>query len=375
MALKDQLEQAGYDTSGLDEAGLIAKLDQAGYDTSSLAGNAPTAQPPAESAPSGAPEESKGRKFARKVANALPTVGGIGGGVALGLPGTVFGVGVGGIPAAAAGAGIGAAGGEAMKQLILRSLGDTEGVPQTSGEAAKKIGITGAKDAAMTYVGGKVIKGAFGAGKLAKDLIVKPGAAEVAQMGKEALIDIGEKGAEKLALARATKEAAKKGLITAEEKAGLHFQSTPGFEEIISNPKKMAEFTEKIGRLANKSPEELSQLVPSEQLQLFRKIAQEGEKMGGLSDIAKSQLRQGKDAFTRALGMSEKEIGESLATYRDADKVVGEIPGQIKSQLSSKKISNMRDVLDAKSLDRKRKVVKGLAAAGAGYIGLKSLIK
>lgn len=36
MALKDQLEAAGYDTSGLNEKDLLTKLDGAGYDTSSL---------------------------------------------------------------------------------------------------------------------------------------------------------------------------------------------------------------------------------------------------------------------------------------------------------------------------------------------------
>ncbi len=36
MALKEQLEAAGYDTSGLDEGALLEKLEAAGYDTSSL---------------------------------------------------------------------------------------------------------------------------------------------------------------------------------------------------------------------------------------------------------------------------------------------------------------------------------------------------
>jgi len=372
--LKAQLEAAGYDTTGLDEAGILSQLDSAGYDTSSLTGAETPSQPqmPAE-AP--APEESKARRFTRKVANALPTVGGIGGGVALGIPGTVFGMGVGGVPAAAVGAGIGAAGGTAAKQLILRALGDTEGVPTTSLDAAKEIGITGAKDAALTYVGGKALSGIGKGARLAKDLIVKPGAAEVALAGKEALVDIGERGAEKLALARATKEAAKKGLIQAEEKAGLHFESTPGFEEFLKDPKKMAEFSQKIGRLAKQTPEELARTIPSEQLQLFRKIAQEGEKISTLSDIAKSQMRQGKDIFTQALGQTEKGIGEQLGRFREADKVVGEIPGQIKEKLMASKLQSARNVLDAKSLDRKRKVVKGLATAAAGYVGLKSLLK
>ena len=36
MSIKQKLEDAGYDTSGMDDASLIKKLDDAGYDTSSL---------------------------------------------------------------------------------------------------------------------------------------------------------------------------------------------------------------------------------------------------------------------------------------------------------------------------------------------------
>lgn len=320
--------------------------------------------PPAESAP---PTESKARRFIRKGANALPTIMGIG------VP-AVAAIGTSGmsLPATAGLAGASAAAGEGIKQAILSSLGDQA---PTLEEAALPVVKEGVKTAALTYGGGKVFQGLGKGARLAKDLITKPGAAEVAQLGKEKLLEVGERGAEKLALARATREAAKKGLITAEESAGLHFKSTPGFEELIRDPKKMADFTEKIGRLASKTPEELAQSIPSEQLQLFRKIAQEGEKMANLSDIAKSQLRQGKDVFTQALGKAEPKIGESLSGFRDADRVVGEIPGEIKNKLISTKMQNARDVLDAKSLDKKRKVIKGLAGAAAGYLGLKSIFK
>lgn len=211
--------------------------------------------------------------------------------------------------------------------------------------------------------------------RFAKDLVTKPSAAEATQIGKESLRSISERGGEKLALARETKEAAKKGLIEAEEKAGLHFESTPGFESLLKDPKKMSEFTQKIGRLAKQTPEALAQSVPSEQLQLFRKIAQEGEKVSGLSDIANSQLRHGKDVFTRALGIKEKGMGEALGKYRDAGKVVDEIPGEIKERLLKQKTANERAVLSAKSLDKKRKVIKGLAKGVAGYLAAKSIFK
>lgn len=45
MGIKEKLEAAGYDTSGMDENTLLSKLDAAGYDTSSLKGTTPTPQP------------------------------------------------------------------------------------------------------------------------------------------------------------------------------------------------------------------------------------------------------------------------------------------------------------------------------------------
>lgn len=346
--------------------------------------------PPAELTPSDPNAgDSKTRKFIRGVANALPTVGGVAGGVALGLPGTVFGMGVGGIPAAAAGAGLGAGAGTAGKQLILRALGDTEGVPQTMGEAAKEIGVNAAKDAAITAAGGLVLKGGVRAARLGKALITKPSAIEAGQLGKEALEEISSRGGQKLALARQTNEAAKKALIKAEEKGGFHFESTPEFEVFVKDPKKLADFSQKIGRLAKKTPEELAQALDTQTLQRFRKIAQEGEKFSqaysrvnpekALSDISESQLRQGKDVFTQALAIKDKGFGEALSRFRDTEKVVKEIPGQIREQLTKRKVRIGRNVTDARTLDRKRRVIKGLAKSAAYGLGgfgiLKSIFK
>jgi hypothetical protein len=371
---------------GASEADLLgaAREHQAGAQTP------PESNPPAESTPSDPHAgDSKTRKFIRGVANALPTVGGIGAPI-------VGAIGTGGVslPATAALAGAGAAAGEGIKQAILSSLGDQK---PTLAEAALPVVKEGATTAALTYAGGKLFQGAGKGVKLAKDLITKPGAAEVALAGQQALTDLtaagqkalvnaGERGAEKLAAARAVKEAAKAGLIDAEEKAGLHFLATADFEAAISDPKRVARVAESLGRLTNKSPEELSKLLSPEQLQNARKFAQEAEKMTGLSDIAKSQLRNGKDVVTQALGISQPEIGQQLGRFREADKVLGEIPGEIKDKLlktklqneadfAGAKIQNAKNLFEAKSLDRKRKIVKGLAGAGAAYLGAKSLFK
>lgn len=238
-------------------------------------------------------------------------------------------------------------------------------------------------------------KTALSPAKFAKDLVTRPAASEVSLAGKESLAaleeggkkslkEVAERGAEKLNLARETKDAAKKGLIEAEEKAGLHFESTPGFEAMLTNKKKMAQFSQKLSRLAKRTPEELAQSIPSEQLQLFRKLAQEGEKVSGLSDIANSQLRHGKDVFTRALGIKEKGVGEALSRFREAEKVTGEIPSEIKGRLTKQKLANQknlsehklkteREILDAKSFERKRKFIKSLAKGALYYAGARSI--
>lgn len=211
--------------------------------------------------------------------------------------------------------------------------------------------------------------------RFAKDLITKPGTAEARLAGDEALVEVGRRGREKLTLARETRDTAKKGLIGEEEKAGLHFESSPEFETYLKDPKKMSDFSQRIARLAKRTPEELAQSIDSKTLQTFRKVAQEGEKISGLSDIAKSQMRQGKDIITQALGKSEKGIGEALQGFRDAEKVVGEIPAEIKAKLNRQRMLNKKNVVSAQALDKKRRVVKNLAKAVAYGLGAKAILK
>lgn len=219
---------------------------------------------------------------------------------------------------------------------------------------------------------GEVITKPFSA---AKELITHPKAMDVAQLGKEKLVDIGERGAEKLNLARETEAAAKQGLIGAEEEAGLHFQSSPEFEAFIGDPKKLAGFSQKVSRIAKLGPEQLARTVDSQTLQTLRKVAQEGEKVTNLSDIAKAQMRDAKDVITQALGQAEPKIGEQLGRFREAGKVVKEIPGETKGKLLTQKMQNAQDVLKAKKVEQTRKLVKSALAATGAYMGFKSIFK
>lgn len=328
-----------------------------------------------------APAESPVRQFVRKAANALPTVG------AIGVP-AVAGIATEGLslPATAGLSAAGGAGGEAAKQLILRALNakntsdfftNPDNGP-TAGEAAKDIGLEGVKDAALTYAGGKLLppvaKGLGKAASYAGKLAFGPTAEEVGQAGKEALAEVASKGADKLGLARQAAADAKAGLISAEEKAGLHFGSTPEFEGLVKNPDEMAKFIEsKSNLLKGRTPQELAQTVDPQTLQTLRKVAQEGEKMTDLSDIAKSQLKQIKTTATAALGEAEPTVGESLDTFHTANDVMRDIPAETKARIVAQKLKNSQDVIDAKKLDNTRKLIKAGLAGGAAYLGFKKI--
>jgi hypothetical protein len=142
-----------------------------------------TPQNPRESSPTQpqTPPESKAKGFIRKVANALPLTGGIG------VPAAAAYVSGGlSLPATAGLAGMGSAGGTAAKQLILRALGDTEGVPNTPLEAAKDIGVTGATDAALTLGGGYALKGGLKVAKASKSLLTGPSVEEAKILAERA---------------------------------------------------------------------------------------------------------------------------------------------------------------------------------------------
>lgn len=395
--LKAQLEAAGYDTTGFDEADLLSRLDQAGFDTSSLGGapEAPktgldkavevseavtgtlgkvvepftsrlgkglAAVKKASDDAADREAEASGRAGVLPISAIIPAVPSM---LidALGVPDR-------------AGQFIAEKGGEyGMNPELAAGLGTAVSMAPDIAAGAAGIAKRAAIGRGLQSAGKSVAETAMAPGRFAKDLVTKPNVAEATNLGKEALVGISEKGGQKLALARETRDTAKTGLIKAEEKTGLHFESTPEFESMLKDPKRMSKFSQVIGRLAKRTPEELAQTVDTQTLQQMRKLAQEGEKVSGLSDIANAQMRQGKDVFTRALGKAEPEVGKALDTFREADKVVSELPKELRGRLEAQKMRNAKDVLSAKALDKKRKVIKGLLKSAAYYLGAKSIFQ
>lgn len=129
-----------------------------------LGGNAATEDPGAIPEPSLTPLQQSVESYGKF----LPAVGGAVGGLALGLPGTVFGMGVGGVPSAVAGAGLGGAGGAAAEDLIRRAVGLP--ASESSAEAALGVGRGAAEQVASELTGRGVGKAV---GALAKPLMAK----------------------------------------------------------------------------------------------------------------------------------------------------------------------------------------------------------
>lgn len=235
-------------------------------------------------------------------------------------------------------------------------------------------------------------------------------AAKEAKFGTDEAIKTAKmEGAEQLRNARKASQAAKKSLISAEEKAGVHMGSTPEFEGMIKDPKEMMRFIESKYPIVKQGAQQLAQTVDSQSLQTLRKIAQEAEKNAlkplsegglGLSDIAKSQLKEIKSTVTDALGIKEPEVGASLGKFRAAEEEAKAIPDRIRQAIEKKKleltqgqIKKAKELSDieqqlikqraegsaelskAKKAALKKKLIKaGLMAAGT-YFGVRSIFR
>lgn len=103
-----------------------------------------------------APAPAAAPSMIQRVAEWLPTAGGVVGGVLGGVGGTAFGVGFGGVPGAVGGAALGGAAGEATRQLVDRAIGAT--TPATSTQAAAKMGTQAALQGGSELAGAGLAK-------------------------------------------------------------------------------------------------------------------------------------------------------------------------------------------------------------------------
>lgn len=158
--------------------------------------------------------------------DALPTLGGLAGGMIGGTGGTVAGFGVGGVPGAVGGAALGGAGGESAKELINRFRGVA--APTSSLDAAKNIGAAGAVQGGSELAGAgaakvlePVAKGLYGiALRPIKSIRDKYGLGNLIREGFENRVMPTAAGAEKAGALVADSKAAQGGMAQAYDAGG-----------------------------------------------------------------------------------------------------------------------------------------------------------
>lgn len=372
MALKEQLEQAGYDTAGLDETDLMAKLDQAGYDTSPLQAEKPVSM--ADGLMGGISETMKaanpismGLDLANKASNneeAMAQGSRFAGAAEYATPG-----------------GLAQKGFDFGGEKIAESLS-----PMVGPNLAALAGTTFAMlpDAIGAFVGGvkpsaKAVKGLTDdAAELARPVTRKVG--EIV----DAVKDTGAKQVSKLQVEKAelplkqiarketleaSRSAAGKEIQKAEEllSIGQKTRRTEDIASIIKSPEKTAKFADRAAKLADKGPEWLAERASPEALQFYRKTAESAAKRGGnaLPTEARNKLFQIKKVFTEAIGKTEagKKAGfdKASGSYNEIDKLVRNLPKEFDKEKKMLEATLAR----ARALKEKQAPLR----KGAGIVG------
>lgn len=325
MALKEQLEAAGYDTSSLDENAIMSQLEAAGYDTSPLVEK---------------PQESKAKDFMRKVAKALPLTG------AIGVP-TIGAIASGGLslPASAGLAGIGGAGGEAAKQLVLRALGDQEGVPQTATEAAADIGKTGLQDALLTLGGGMALKGAARAGRAvfapSKEVVEATYAAKAAPLRAKAAQlaeEIAGRGDATVAQKKALESALKKSgeaIGEAEKRMGIFVDMLPEERAAeLATAEGRDLFKRTIAEIAKGDPKKLA-AIPAQERNILRKMSEQVLDVGDEGEkLVNVRFKEGVKRLGESLDAESPDFGAARSVYRVAKEELKALPETMRQRYS-----------------------------------------
>lgn len=163
------------------------------------------------------------------IADELPTIGGAVGGAIGGVTGAAAG-GVGAVPGGLGGAALGGAAGEAFKELYNRFLGDASKAPQTSGEAAKNIGLQSGLQAGTELVGQGIGKALGLGGKYLIKRAFQPSAEALAKT-PTLITDIAREGINPNAAGIATME----GRTNAARQVAEHLVDQAGQPRILPN--------------------------------------------------------------------------------------------------------------------------------------------
>ncbi len=348
MALKDQLEAAGYDTSGLDETQLIQKLDSAGYDTTSIAPKEKKLLPDWATAKKQAIDTVK-------TATMLPTQGltKLGNAVQGGLDTAADAVneklGAAGHPYLGATAGtiiskapaiVTAAQGIAEAPAAAEALtGAAKGIGNKIGNFVDVLKAPGQAEAQtmadqtmQRFIPNQAQNKLR---QLATSMMKEP--VENLQIAKSAMAEIPSQQADKASQLEQMRLSAGKQIGQAETELAPKFKSTPEFENFIADRQKVATFAQKLGKLGDMSPEDIQAKYSDADLMNIRKISQEAAKKGTLSDIGNTDLNTINQQASKALEVSSQKLGMARSTYKGIlDKIDG-LPAETKARTAAYK--------------------------------------
>lgn len=341
------------------------------------------------------PEEGKGKKFARRVAQALPIVGGIA------VPAAAA-IGTGGLslPATAGLAAAGGAAGQGVKEAILSAIGDQR---PTLAEATGRVARTAAIEGGTTLIGGGLFKGAGAGFKAGKRILFSPGkeaaeaavAAEIAPFKTQAtklaeeIAGMGDEAVTRKRAIEASLEKSGPRIGEIEKSLGIAVDILPEERaaEIASQPGR-DQFMRMVGELAKKTPEEL-RLIPAAERNILRKMGEEVVDKGGRDEAEKlvtAQFDRGLKKIGDSLDLDSPDLGAARSAFKAGKEELKKLPELIRqkaSQLRQQKsqvAGKMAEVSEAGAKKvaqaakdaetRKRLLIGALTAAGLGGTGL-----
>lgn len=326
MGLKEQLEQAGYDTSQLDENKLISKLNDAGYDTSSIAPEKPSA--------------IKQVMDTVKTATMLPTQG-------LNKLGDMVQKGAQKagefVAEKAGGAGYPTAGAVAGTGIAM--LPDIIGSLPMGGEAAAKApeaidavkGLMGNGGNKLRTMAEALIGPGEQAGRNAMQEAVQPLEQRlVAQKG--ALSTLPERIASRGDALKQAKAGYGAAIGKAEQVGGFAETATPSdFIETIKDPKALNEFSNTMRKLADTPLEDLVKTKDTGMLQTARKFGQTFREIGPklnkeITSTISANIKMGAGKSTEALSKIDETFGSAVDAWEKADTQLKNLPSSAGKQ-------------------------------------------
>jgi hypothetical protein len=232
--------------------------------------------------------------------------------------------------------------------------------------------LVGPKGAKTASEGASAITEAVAESPIAK-AIMGTGTKEVAAL-TEKVAELPIRQVSKMTMAQGVKTAAKQGIQSAEESAGLGIDQLgagSAFQKIVSNKEQLSAFAERAARITDMGAEKLAGSMDSRTLQTMRKVAQEGLKNGGenINDLSRVQLSKAKKVFSDALEMQQPELKDALSKYRDIEKVIQDLPARFKQEKQTLTLAlvKARNLAASQAPIRKgAAIVAGGALAGGG---------